>query len=285
MRPPSSPLGRAVPLALALVLFTSAAALAHPYVHGGEAPVDSLASLTLDLAHGCTTDDGHDHGEGGEPTTDVSLEVPPEMRIVEVPEVDGWEVALERAADGRVEVVTWTATTAQEPAPAFPLDVVLDGEPGTELYLRVFQACDDLSYRWVGTPDAPAEDPAVRLTVTAADPDRPAPPPAEAPADDGPDDAAPENDQPRTDEDAVDTDDPAEQPPAEDATDESEEVEEPDAVEGAPIVTTEPETSPVLWLFVGLVVAALVIALILALRRRPPAAAAPEGELDDGDRP
>jgi hypothetical protein len=51
---------------------------------------------------------------------------------------------------------------------------------GDEVYLRVFQGCEGFAYRWIGTPDEPADDPAVRVTLVEADPAAPAPPPDEA---------------------------------------------------------------------------------------------------------
>lgn len=174
-----------------LAVLVAGPASAHPFFRGGEAPVDSLASLTLAMAHGCASETAG----GGEPTTEVSMEVPAWMRVVEVVPPAGWRVGLEEA-DGRVEVVTWTADVADEPAPEFDLDVVVSGDVGDERFVRIFQACGDLVERWVGTPDEPADDPAVRLTLIAADPDRPAPPePApepepEAGADGGDDDGA-----------------------------------------------------------------------------------------------
>lgn len=169
---------RAGVLALAGVLLVAGPASAHPFVRGGELPVDSLATMTLAMAHGCASETSGD----GEPTTDVSLEVPDWLRVVEVADEDGWAVELEQDDDGTTEVVTWTADGAEEPAPDFALDVVASGEAGEERYLRVFQACDEFVYRWVGTPDDPADDPAIGVTLTEADEDSP-PPPEPEPAD------------------------------------------------------------------------------------------------------
>ncbi len=158
--------------------------------------MDSLATLTLAMAHGC----GTEQTGGGEPTIEVALEVPEEARIVDVPEEDGWDVDLEQDADGRITVVTWIARDAVEPAPDLTFSAVFSGQPGDEVYLRVFQGCDGFAYRWIGTPDEPATDPAVRVRLTEPDPDNPPPPepePApepdpepepepEAPADPGP---------------------------------------------------------------------------------------------------
>jgi hypothetical protein len=181
---PAGPLARppallAAPLlALLVAMLVASPALAHPFVTGGaRVPVQSLATITLDLAHGCGVE-----GAGSGPDTDeVALEVPGWLRIVEVPAPAGWTVSLE--GTGQDEVVVWSAAGASEPAPRFTLDVVVDGAAGETRYLRVSQRCGDLVERWVGTPDAPAEQPAVRLLLEPADSSRPAPPlPAPGPA-------------------------------------------------------------------------------------------------------
>jgi uncharacterized protein YcnI len=159
-------------LALTGALLVAGPAGAHPFVRGGELPVDSLATMTLAMAHGC----GSETSDEGDATTEVSLEVPEWLRIVEVPDEDGWTVELEEDEDGRPEIVTWTADGAEEPAPDFDLDVVATGEVGDERYLRVFQACDEFAYRWIGTPDDPADDPAIRVTLVEADASSPPPP-------------------------------------------------------------------------------------------------------------
>ncbi len=170
---PAARIGRrAGVLAIAGVLLVAGPASAHPFVRGGELPVDSLATMTLAMAHGC----GSETSGEGEPTTDVSMEVPEWLRVVEVAEEVGWNLEFEEDDDGVLEVVTWTADGAEEPAPDFELDVVATGEVGAERHLRVFQACDEFVYRWVGTPDEPADDPAIRITLTEADPDSPPPP-------------------------------------------------------------------------------------------------------------
>jgi uncharacterized protein YcnI len=178
---------RASALAVAGALLVTGPAGAHPFVRGGELPVDSLATMTLAMAHGC----GSETSDEGDATTDVSLEIPEWLRVVDVPAEDGWTVELEEDDDGRPEVVTWTATGAEEPAPDFDLDVVATGEVGDERYLRVFQACDEFVYRWVGTPDDPADDPAIGVTLVEADASSP-PPPEPEPADEAEPELEPE---------------------------------------------------------------------------------------------
>lgn len=287
---PTVRLRRALPLALVAVLVLAAPAAAHPFIEGGEAPVDSLASLTLDLAHGCSADGGDEHDAAEEPTTEVALEVHEQLRIVEVPDVDGFDVELETDEDGWVEVVTWLATTSTAPAPELPFDAVVSGDPGDELYLRVFQACGDLDHRWVGTPDQPAEDPAIRLTLADADPDRPAPDPEPVPTGDSANAASDEAGDEASGEETADAgegagEDPAtgEEPAADPAGDPAEEAgAAPEREELAVAPPAAPQDSPLLWAIVILAGALLLIALILALRPRPAAAAAPDG-LATGD--
>ena len=168
----------ATTLALTLALLLATPALAHPFVvGGGRVPVQSLATIQLDLAHGC----GVESAGAGPDTDEVALEVPDWLRIVDVPEPDGWRVSIEDATDAQLDagvtgVVVWAADGGAEPAPRFALDVVVDGEAGETRFLRVSQRCGDAVERWVGTPDAPAEQPAVRLRLEPADPASPPPP-------------------------------------------------------------------------------------------------------------
>lgn len=212
------PLRRAALLAPVALLVLALPASAHPFVTGGDAPVDSLAEVTLAMAHGCGTEDAG----GGDPTSEVAMEVPETVRIVGLPDVQGYAGETEEDEDGRIEVVTWTATDGGQPAPELRFDAVFSGEPGDEVYLKVFQGCDGFAYRWIGTPDEPADDPAIRVVLTEPDPDNPAPEPDTAP------DAEPDPDE-GTDTDAEtdtvpddptdDPDEPAEPDPAGDPTD------------------------------------------------------------------
>lgn len=182
--PAARPLRRAPLLALPMLLFATPA-LAHPYFHGGEAPADSLATLTLDLAHGCGDE------AGGSDTVEVALLLPDEVTYVDPHEVDGWTIEVERDDGGRIEVVSWLEEGGAEPAPTFDLDLVVTGQPGDEVWFGVFQNCVEGSHRWVGTPDEPADDPAVRLTLTDPDPDSPPPSPTPTPPAATDDDVAP----------------------------------------------------------------------------------------------
>lgn len=204
-----------------LAVLPAVPASAHPGVAGGEIPVDSLATITLAMAHGCDSEDA----DAGEPTTEVALEVPDWLRIVEVPETDPWTVELEHATDDGsvVETVVWATDDPQVVPPSFELDVVADGEVGDERYLSVFQGCETGSYRWVGTPDEPADDPAVRVVLAEPDPDAPPPPELDPGSDEGSDqDAGGGADDPATDDpaDAGDEPDDASDDPADEASSE-----------------------------------------------------------------
>jgi uncharacterized protein YcnI len=258
---------RASVLAVGATLLLATPAGAHPFFRGGEAPVDSLASLTLAMAHGC----GSETSGGGDPTTEVSMEVPDWMRIVEVPGDDGWTIELEATADGRVEVVTWTADGAQEPAPDFDLDVVVTGEVGDERFVRVLQACDGFVYRWVGTPDEPADDPAIRLVLVAADPDRPAPPEPEPDPEPEPEPEPEPGPGPDAEPEPEDAPDPAAD---EDAATDGDDVDDPaDAAAAA----DGSGSASSFWVILVVALGATALATVLALRRRGGDAATPEG--------
>jgi hypothetical protein len=222
-------LRRAAVAGLAATLLIAAPAAADPFFEPDEAPVDSVAELELDLAHGCFAgagddDAGHSHGDESDeqPTLEVAVEVPEAVEQVEAMERDGWELELEEDDDGRVEVIAWTAEEGtQETAPVFALEAVHRGEVGDEVYWPVFQGCGDESYRWVATADDEDGDPAPMVTLVEAGPDAPAPEPEEA--DEGIEtDAAEETDEV---DDADEADEVAEEEPGEldagDAGDES----------------------------------------------------------------
>lgn len=155
--------------ALAVALLVPDIAWAHPFVRGGQAPVDSLAELTLAMAHGC----GTEQAGGGDPTLEVAMEVPEGVRIVDASAPEGWRVDL---IGEPVGVVEWRAVGARDPAPDLAFSAVFRGAPGDEVYLKVFQGCEGFAYRWVGTPEEPASDPAIRIVLTDPDPDAPPPP-------------------------------------------------------------------------------------------------------------
>ena len=255
----SRPVRRGALGAVAATLLLAGPAAAHPYFEPNEVPVDSLAQLTLDLAHGCGVEDhedGHAHGDDAEePTREVAIEVPDAASWIEPAESDGWDLEVERDDDGEAEVVVYTAQEGtDEPAPRFDLEVVLQGEVGDEVHWRVMQACDDVTYRWVGTEEEPAEDPAVTVTLVDADPAAPPPEPEEPEADQ--DEAA--------DLDEADLDDLLDGEEVDEPADEPEDLDAQDLVTDAADDTAMPG-----WLLIVVLVATLGIAgLVLLLRGR-----------------
>lgn len=180
------PLRRGGLTAAAATLLLAGPAGAHPFLEPDEVPVDSLAEVSLDLAHGCGAEDagGHAHDDGvdgEEPTREVAIEVPAAVSWVDPAGADGWDLEVEGGADpagdASGDVIVYTAQEGtDEPAPRFDLAVVHRGEVGDEVHWRVMQACDDATHRWVGTEEEPAADPAITVTLVEADPDAPPPP-------------------------------------------------------------------------------------------------------------
>jgi hypothetical protein len=263
---------RAIAFAVVLVLVVSAPAAAHPSVRGGELPVDSLATLTLVTGHGC----GSDHGGAEADTTQVVLEVPDWLRVIDVPADAPWKVELEDAdaAADTPGTVTWATDAPAETAPDLDLEVVASGTEGEVRYLRVVQRCDDLTERWVGTPDDPADQPAVEVRLVAAVPSSP-PPPEAAPdeptdtADGQPEDAADgdaSDEQATTDPEPV-VDDAGEEGADPDAAD-AEVVEAPAAdVADLAAVPAAEEAPSGWWLALLLVLAIVPLAVVLGRRR------------------
>lgn len=166
---------RTLGLATLLVLLSATAAAAHPFItDGATVPAGSLTTMTIAMGHGC----GSEGEGGGDPTLEVALQVPDEVSYIEPRDTDGYDSSVETDAGGSPEVVVWTATEEGVAAPAVSMDIVIDGAEGDEVFLKVFQGCDGFEYRWIGTPDEPADQPAVALTLGPTDPGSPPPPPA-----------------------------------------------------------------------------------------------------------
>ena len=209
------PLPLASALTTVLVLLSATAAMAHPVItDGATLPANSLKTMTLEMGHGC----GNEAEGGGDPTLEVAMQVPEQVSFIELLDTDGYDAGVETGVDGNIEVVTWTATEGGVAAPAVPMDIVVEGAEGDEVYFKVFQGCGDFEYRWVGTPDEPADDPAILLTLEAPDPEAPppAPEPEQAP-DDGSTEEAPNDDNPEQAPDEAS----AEEAPDDDGTEEA----------------------------------------------------------------
>ena len=194
MRTQRHPLPLTAALTAVFVLLSATSAMAHPFItDGATLPAASLKTMTLEMGHGC----GNEAEGGGDPTLEVAMQVPEQVSFIEPLDTDGYDAGVETGDDGNIEVVTWTATEGGVAAPAVPMNIVVEGAEDDEVYFKVFQGCGDFEYRWVGTPDEPADDPAILLTLEAPDPSAPPPvsEPQQAP-DDGSADEAPNDDDP-----------------------------------------------------------------------------------------
>lgn len=249
------PIRRGVLAALAATLLVAAPAGAHPFFEPDEVPVDSVAELRLQLAHGCTA--GHDDADetaDEEPTREVAIEVPDAVAWVEPAETQGWDLELERDGDGRAEVIVYTAADGtDEEAPGFDLEAVHRGEVDDEVHWRVLQACDEGTHRWVGTDEDPAEEPAVTVTLAAVDPDSPPPPEAEPDEDGSGDLAGDADDSDGVDEPDEPLDDPIEAPE-----------EDPD---GEDLTADEAGEAMPGWLLIVVLLVTLAIAAVVLLQR------------------
>jgi len=148
------------------------AAFAHPFVLG-DVPVQSAATLSVDMAHGCAAPDAAHAAGDGEVTREVAVRFDPAVSVRTVVDADGMTVVSAIRTDTYDE---WTFVAPEGlavPAPVITFSVVVDAAPTDTLWLQVFQGCDTIEHRWVATPDAPSGEPGVRVSLTAADPAAP----------------------------------------------------------------------------------------------------------------
>jgi uncharacterized protein YcnI len=147
-------------LTAALTLLPTVA-LAHPSFNPNQVPAGEPVEAVLVVPHGCAPGGGMPDGDALA-TIRVSLEHQDAV-TVEGHDIDGWDVA----DDG--EAVVWSDAGGATTEP-ISLPVTLVVAPDTavgDLYLSVFQECEDgESFRWIGTPEAEADWPAVLLEVT-----------------------------------------------------------------------------------------------------------------------
>jgi uncharacterized protein YcnI len=142
-----------------VVLALGAPALAHPGFDPNEVPAGREVDAVLVIAHGCGSE------EGGSPTVEVVAQMPEAVVEVTAEDGDGWDAEV---SDTDPIEVSWTATDGGVDGrfELPPLTLLLEGRRGDTVYAKVFQGCEEGEYRWIGTPDEPADDPAVSLTIT-----------------------------------------------------------------------------------------------------------------------
>ncbi len=150
-----------------------AAAFAHPFVPDA-VPVDSAATLTLDMAHGCVAAEQDHASQAGEPTREVGVRFPDAISVRMVVD-DGGFTVVDAKRDGAFDDWTLLAPDGVDiAAPVFTFAVVVDASASDTLWLQVYQRCDTGKHQWVATPDAPDGEPGVRVRLAAADPAAPA---------------------------------------------------------------------------------------------------------------
>lgn len=160
-----------IPSILGLWLLVPAAALAHPFV-SEPVSVQSAATLTLNLAHGCVGEGEHRDGTG-EPTREIGVRFPAMVSVRTVTESAGFIVEPPQQTDGYDEWTLRAPEGVDLPAPVITFAVVIDAQPVDTVWLQVFQGCDTAEHRWIATPDAPGGEPGVLVQLIGEDPTAP----------------------------------------------------------------------------------------------------------------
>ncbi|MGO2747432.1 YcnI family copper-binding membrane protein [Microbacterium sp.] len=152
-------------LAAGLVLAAPAAAQAHVGVSPDAVEPEGSAVLTFSFTHGCENS----------PTTALRITMPEGLTSVS-PTVDAmWDVAVERADNGLVSAVTYTAATpvAHDLRGAVTMAVRLGEDAPESLVFPVEQQCETGTNEWVeiaedGQDPHALDSPAPVVTVTDA---------------------------------------------------------------------------------------------------------------------
>lgn len=160
-----SRLARVVAVAVALTTVTAGTAWAHPAFNPGAVPPGRMTDVSLIVPHGCNPDGGMPEEAAASPTVEVAVQLPPAITMVDVHAADGWDVEVQET-DGRVETITWTDAGGATTEPiTFDLSLTADGSTGDEVFLSVYQGCDEGSFRWIASPTQDGEFPAAKLTL------------------------------------------------------------------------------------------------------------------------
>jgi uncharacterized protein len=183
--------------AIATTLVFASAAQAHVTLQPEEAPAGGFTRLDVRVPN--------ERDDAG--TTKVEVQFPPGFAFVSTEPVPGWtakvtrrklaepiEVEGERMTD-EVDTVTWTGdgtTGIVKPGQFqdFGLSLGVPDKPGSKLTFKALQTYDNGEVvRWIGPPDA--DEPAPRVTLTAASDESTAQPAAAPSNEDESDDGAP----------------------------------------------------------------------------------------------
>lgn len=175
---------RLTALIIGVLVVTPTAAAAHPAFTPKEVPAGDRYDVDLVIPHGCGVE-GERPTEGDEasPTVEIAVGLTDRLTAIEPRVVEGWTTEVEESGDGPSAVVWRDDGGATTEPITLPLTITLVGEAGAHVDVPVFQRCvNDEAFRWIGTPDEPADLPAARLTV--AQPGAgPSPAPSRPPAD------------------------------------------------------------------------------------------------------
>lgn len=163
MRPPTI-----TALSLVLLLALPMAALAHPGLDPDEVPPGQQTIATMVIPHGCDAEGGVPEEGEASPTTEVAVEVPGGIESITPAEKEGWELSVDEQG-GAVVSWTWSAAGgATTDVIEFEITFTAAGAEDENIYFPVFQGCEEGSYRWIGTPEREAENPAMVLTIGPA---------------------------------------------------------------------------------------------------------------------
>lgn len=168
---------RAVAAAAVMVAVTAVPAAAHTTANPGEAAAGSYAKIDFRPGHGCE----------GEPTQELTVQIPDGVVSVKPEQVPGWDAGTEIGPyDEPVELhgqeltegvreVTWTAQPGNELPDdrfrEFGISMKLPDRAGDTLYFPAIQTCPSgAEEAWIEIPQDGDEDldsPAPSVTLTA----------------------------------------------------------------------------------------------------------------------
>jgi uncharacterized protein YcnI len=188
-------------LAATVALALPVAAQAHVTAAPSELPADGYSKVTLSVPHGCEES----------PTTRVRVQMPDEVQSATPQVVPGWKITttegkLPKPYDSHgdqitegVREITWSGGRLDaHQLEEFGISVKLAGEPGSKIFFKTLQTCEEGSHAWAEIPvegEEEPEEPAPEVTLidetagaTATGDDEIATAPASAPTGDDGDD-------------------------------------------------------------------------------------------------
>ncbi|MEK9969702.1 MAG: DUF1775 domain-containing protein [Ferrovibrio sp.] len=162
--------------ALAVLVSTGHAALAHIVADPAEAKPGSYFRTALRVGHGCGA---------GKPTIAIRVSIPDGISSVSAQPKPGWEIKVEttklekpvdaghgRMTDTVVSAISWSGgNLPNEQFDEFGLVLKLPSEPGRQFWLPVVQICADGEARWDQIPATGqrVERPAAMIRIAAGD--------------------------------------------------------------------------------------------------------------------